>query len=126
MGWKKININNSNLVVEADKATLVKMPNKSQYAGYCFWHPNKLIREGKNSNASTLSYSDEFKFQIIKYGKGKYNKRDIIHEIEITIEEFEEAFCVMSSNVREKKEKERIIPVLGEPDASIIPDLIDD
>lgn len=126
MDWKTININNSNIVVEADRTTLVKMPNKSRYAGYCFWHPNKLIREGKNSNASTLSYSDGFKFQLVKYGKGRYNKHDIIQRIEITIEEFENAFCVMSSNVREKKDEKRVVPVLNEPDTSIIPDLIDD
>lgn len=101
MEWKNININIQNIETDTGKATLIKMPNNSDYAGYSFWHPSKLIRRGKHSYAKSLGYTDEFTFQLKKYGNGKYNKFDVIKEIEISVKEFEETFGVMDENIIE-------------------------
>ena len=100
--WKNIEINFQNIETDAGKATLIKMPNKSKYAEYKFWHPSKLIRYGSNSYARSIGYTDEFKFKLFKNGNGKYNKFEVIDEIEIDVEEFEEAFECMNDCTRAK------------------------
>ena len=73
--WKKVQINRQNIQAETARAVLIKMPKNS---GYVFWHPSNLVREGKNSNALSLSYTNEFIFRLMKYGSGQYNKYEII------------------------------------------------
>lgn len=107
--WKNIEINVQNIETETGKATLIKMPNKSNYAGYKFWHPSKLVRNGSNSYARSISYTDEFTFSLFKTGKGKYNKFDVIDEIEISVEEFEEAFECMKDCTRAKNDETYLI-----------------
>lgn len=114
MNWKTIQINVQNVETETGKATLIKMPNKSNYAGYKFWHPSKLIRNGRNSYALSVSYNDTFKFKLFKNGKGKYNKFDVIDDLEISVEEFEEAFGCMEDCTRSKSNETYLI--VEEPD----------
>lgn len=102
--WKNIQINIQNIETETGSATLIKMPNNSRYAGYKFWHPSKLIRYGNNSYARSLGYNDSFTFKLKKYGNGKYNKFDVISEIEIDVEDFEEAFGCMESCTRKSED----------------------
>lgn len=91
--WKNININVQNIEHDTGKACLIKMPSKCSYAGYKFWHPSKLIRDnGGKGYFKSLGYTDSFEFKLIKYGKGTYNGRDIIDEVVLSVEEFEEAF----------------------------------
>lgn len=107
--WKNIEINIQNIETDTGKATLIKMPNKSRYAGYKFWHPSKLIGYGSNSYARSIGYTDEFKFKLFKFGNGKYNKFDVIDEKEISVEEFEEAFECMSNCTRAKSDETYLI-----------------
>lgn len=107
--WKNININIQNFEYDSGKATLIKMPNNSDYAGYKFWHSNKLIRYGNNSYSRSIGYTDEFIFKLKKYGKGKYNGADVIDEIEISVEEFEEAFGCMKDCTRAKSNETYLI-----------------
>lgn len=107
--WKSIEINKQNIENEIEGAILIKMPNKSKYAGYKFWHPSKLIRYGSNSYARSVSYTDEFTFKLFKNGKGKYNKFEKIDEIEISVEEFEEAFDCMRDCTRKKSNESYLI-----------------
>ena len=107
--WKSIEINKQNIETDTGKSVLIKMPNKSKYAGYKFWHPAKLVRYGSNSYARSVSYTDDFTFKLKKYGNGKYNKFDVIAEIEIDVEEFEEAFDCMSDCTRAKSDETYLI-----------------
>lgn len=107
--WKNIEINIQNIETDTGKATLIKMPNKSKYAGYKLWHPSKLIGYGSNSYARSLGYTDEFKFKLFKNGNGKYNKFNVIDTIEIDVEEFEEAFDCMSDCTRTKSNETYLI-----------------
>lgn len=103
MEWKNLNINKQNIDVETSRSVLIKMPHNSDFDGYKFWHPSKLVRKGRNSNSVSISYNDEFTFNLKKYENGKYNKREVIDEIEIDTEEFENAFNVMNENITSKK-----------------------
>ena len=98
--WRNININKQNIKAETARAKLIACPHNSRYNGYCFWHPAKLIRSGRHSNALSLSYTEDFSFNLIKYGKGKTNYKDIIAEEDIDFEEFEEMFGVMNENIK--------------------------
>lgn len=103
--WKNININMQNIIAETDKAVLINMPNNSDYKGYSFWHPSKLVRSGRHSHAVSLGYTDDFTFKLKKYGKGKYNKSQVVKEQEIDAEEFEIAFGVMNDNIKKPEPK---------------------
>ena len=107
--WKNIEINIQNIEIDTGNAVLIKMPNKSKYAGYKFWHPSKLVRYGSNSYARSIGYTDEFTFKLFKNGNGKYNKFNVIDEIEIDVEEFEDAFDCMSDCTRAKSEESYLI-----------------
>lgn len=90
--WKNIEINTNQIKTETERSVLIKMPHKSDYDGYCFWHPAKLVHEGSHSAACSIGYTDEFTFHLKKYGQGKWNSREVIDEQEIDAEEFERAF----------------------------------
>lgn len=76
--WHKITISANNIEASTDKAVLIKMKHNSNFDGFVFWHPKKLVRaEGKDY---TFSFNDEFKFNLKKYGQGKWNTRDIVRE----------------------------------------------
>lgn len=105
--WHKIFFNSNNIVRVTPRAILIKMPNKSKYIGYTFWHPAKLVREqgGKGYHMS-FSFTEDFTFTLKKYGAGRHNFMDVISEHEINPEEMLEAFGVVNKNVHDFVEQE--------------------
>lgn len=101
--WKNINVNINQIKLNTGRAILINCPHNSEYDGFSFWHPAKLVRSGKHSASVSIGYTEDFKFKLIKYGKGKYNSRDIIDEIEISVEEFEEMFEVENQSITTPK-----------------------
>ena len=118
--WKNIEITESLIKAETAKAVLIAFPRKSQLHGYSFWHPAKLVRSGRTINTVSIGYSGEFVFRLKKYGNGKYNKREVISEIEIGADEFEQAFAGMNSNDVEPDDTPEIhIPEPLEPENAV-------
>ena len=130
MEWKTIKINIQNIEFDTEKATLIKMPNSSKYAGYKFWHPSKLISKSITNNYSMdIRYNDNFTFKLFKNGNGKYNKYQKIKEIEIDVEDFEEAFENMNNYASKKDEKSYLIveePQKIDKEVKILEDLINE
>ena len=90
--WRSININLQNIKAETDKATLIACPHNSRYDGYCFWHTNKLVRNGTQKNSISISYTEEFDFKLMKY-KGK----EVVDEVAVDYEEIEYIFRHMNT-----------------------------
>jgi hypothetical protein len=103
--WKQIEINKQNIIYDAGSSCLIKMPNKSKYKDYKFWHPSKLIRSGNNDYARTLSYTDVFTFKLFKQDKN-FKKID---DKEINAEELENAFECMENCTRAKSKESYLI-----------------
>ena len=89
--WHKVYFNSQNIEHEAAKATLIKMPNKSEFAGYMFWHPTKLVREegGKGYHMS-FSFTEEFEFTLRKYGQNRQVTAEKIIGWDEMLEAFEQ------------------------------------
>ena len=67
-----------------------------------------------------MGYSDEFVFRLKKYGNGKYNKREVVSEMEIDTDEFEQAFAGINSNDVELDDTPEIhIPEPLEPENAV-------
>lgn len=101
--WKKIKFNNQNIETETGKAVLIKLPNNSNYKGWMFWHPAKLVRdEGGKGYFKSFSYTKDFDFKIFKADKN-YNK---INEKHIDYEEMEEIFKIVNEKISSSTQKE--------------------
>lgn len=91
--WHKIIFNKNNIETETGSATLIKLPSKSDYPDYKFWHPSKLVREHNHrTDLSSFSFTDNFEFSIFKNGNGKTNRYDKIDEITLTARDIMTAF----------------------------------
>lgn len=106
--WERIKFNAQNIETETERATLIKMPKKSKYKGWVFWHPSKLVRdEGGNSYHKSFSFSNNWEFKVFKKYKNGKGPEQII-----SIEDIKEAFGISNEAIgnansahREKEEK---------------------
>ena len=96
--WKKVNICENQIETRTAKAVLVKMPRSSEYKGFMFWLPRKLVKESEYMRGYELLYTDSFTFDLFKSGKGKTNKYEKIAQERIDVEEFENAFKVVQDD----------------------------
>lgn len=85
--WKEFIIHGgNNIKTETAKAVLIKVPGSK----FHFWHPRKLVREfGRGGYHTSISYTDDFKFNLFRNGEGKYNKFEKIEEKTLTASEME-------------------------------------
>lgn len=99
--WKNINVNRNLIKHETGKAVLIALPHSSGWDGYAFWHPSKLVRDGKHAGAVSLGYTDDFQFHLKKTDKhGK-----VLDEYDMNAEEFEEAFGICNENITAPQKK---------------------
>ena len=92
--WQNVTIHSNQIQYDTGRALLVKCPNNSGYAGYCFWHPAKLIRQSyRNRSEYSLSFTGDFEFHLQKKGQGKYNLKDVIAEAALSANEFKDLYA---------------------------------
>ena len=122
--WYGIRLYENQIKARTDRSVLVQMPHSSDYDGWMFWHPAKLIQEYKNS--PELRFSDEFVFHLKKYGSGQ-NKFKIIGELDIDAETLAEAFQNNIDNFTREELPLYYTPEKLEPEGSVADEsLIDD
>lgn len=107
MEWHSVFFNTQNIIRQTEYSTLIMMPNKSPYPGFSFWMSKKLITEqgGRGSHAA-FRFNEEFTFIIKKYGRGRYNFRQVISEQTLSASEMLIAWDMVSSNVHSSVEAE--------------------
>lgn len=101
--------------------TEVLLPKDSQYPGYCFLHPSKLIK-ARAGGFAAIMYNSDFTFTLIKKDRepGKKYKR-----YRLTVPEILAVYAAETQKVKgkqEKKEKRRLaqigtVVVVDMPDA---------
>lgn len=124
--WRSININKSLIKASTSKSAFIACPHNSEYDGYAFWHPQKLIREGRHGGAVSIRYTEDFVFYLKKYSAG----RDVVDEIPLAYDEFEEIFGAVNENIHaphfkseyETHKPEAMEAVPSEADESLIDD----
>lgn len=95
MKWRSFTVSTNNIEVSTVKAVLIKMPHKSDYDGFVFWHPAKLVREGDYLYSKKVSYTDDFEFRLFKKGNGRFNYNTKIAEKTISAAEMRNAMKMM-------------------------------
>ena len=114
MGWESIDIPRSligeNLVsgngYRNVSRTQVFLPPTSQYAGYMFLHPTKLVSLETGRRVGRITYSEKFKFELIKRDRepGRKYKR-----YRLDVEEFLAIYRPLEEamKARERRRAER-------------------
>lgn len=115
--WKNIDINKNLIKAESERAVLIAMPHNSEYDGYKFWHPSKLVRDSWVGGKVSIGYTNDFVFRLKKYGGGKYNGREVLDEISLEADEFESIFKETANDV-EPQEPEIYTPPHIEPEGA--------
>lgn len=67
--WKKVAVNVQNIKYETAKAVLIAMPHNSDYDGFAFWFPKKLVRDGSHSYECALSVPPDMEIKATRKGK---------------------------------------------------------
>lgn len=105
MKWENIHLESTLVNGESDNAVLIKMPSISNYKGFSFWHPKKCCRlVGKNGFLVQISFTEQFEFKLKKYGKGKFNFKQILVEKTLGVEEFKKELGFNNDILEDLKE----------------------
>lgn len=97
--WLKINVQDTQLVRRGKSSLLIKMNSNSDFCGYCFWHPAKLVRPDSVPCTYSLSFTDDWVFNLVEYGKGMHNRSEITAEMQIPADQMLAAFEAQSSAI---------------------------
>jgi len=80
--WNSIEVNECFVGKTHGNATLIRVPSRSDYEGYSFWHPTKCVKQMPMGDYR-LSYTDDWNFHLTANGGAL--------EANLNAEEFEEA-----------------------------------
>lgn len=128
--WHRIPVNVQNICYQTEKAFLIAMPHSSDYDGFKFWYPKKLVREGSHAYEVTLSVSDDMEITLRRTSE---KTRQVLAEEVVGAEELLEAFgqhhgVTESMRVRMSSDKVKTVkhepaplePVEVEADATLV------
>lgn len=83
--WKGVEIRESLILRETERSALIAMPRFSNYDGFIFWHPLKLVR--REYGIVSLRYTDDFQFRLQKHKKTRKGQWKLVDEVMLTAEE---------------------------------------
>ena len=125
MTWKRIKLYPNQIRTTTQTAALIKMPPRSGFAGWVFWHPIKCIHE-HDGQMTEMVYTEDFVFRLKRYGNQPYNKFTVQEQREITALDLEDAFR-LNGDVYFDYEPELYKPPRIDPEGTVADEeLIDD
>lgn len=108
--YLNININRNQIKYSSGRAILIAMPHKSDYDGFTFWFPEKLVDEGRHDEAIRLCIPVSFNFNLRRTSPKTYK---VLDEAELNAYQLVEQFRqtdenITGADVATKTEVERI------------------
>ena len=91
-----ININRNQIKRSSGRAILIAMPHKSDYDGFTFWFPEKLVDEGRHDEAIRLCIPVSFNFTLRRTSPKTYK---VLAEAELNAYELVEQFRQTDENI---------------------------
>lgn len=91
-----ININRNQIKRSSGRAILIAMPHKSDYDGFTFWFPEKLVDEGRHDEAIRLCIPVSFNFTLKRTSPKTYK---VLAEAELNAYELVEQFRQTDENI---------------------------
>ena len=100
--YLSININRNQIKLRSSsgQAYLIAMPHKSDYDGYTFWFPEKLVDEGRHDEALRLCIPVSFNFTLKRMSKKTFK---VLDEVELNAYQLVEQFRQTDDNIVEKQ-----------------------
>lgn len=99
-----ININRNQIKHSSGRAILIAMPHNSDYDGFTFWFPEKLVDEGRHGEAVRLCIPVSFNFTLRRTSPKTYK---VLAEEELNAYELVEQFKQTDDNITKKHEPEQ-------------------
>lgn len=94
--YLNININCNQIKYSTGRAYLIAMPHKSDYDGFTFWFPEKLVDEGRHGEALRLCIPVDFNFKLKRTSNKTYK---VLAETELDAYELVEQFRQTDENI---------------------------
>lgn len=94
--YLNININRNQIKSSTGRAYLIAMPHKSDYDGFTFWFPEKLVDEGRHDEAVRLCIPVDFNFKLKRTSNKTYK---VLAEAELNAYELVEQFKQTDENI---------------------------
>lgn len=94
--YLNININCNQVKYSTGRAYLIAMPHKSDYDGFAFWFPERLVDEGRHNEAVRLCIPVNFNFTLRRTSPKTYK---VLAEAELNAYELVEQFKQTDENI---------------------------
>lgn len=101
--YLNININRNQIKTSTSRAYLIAMPHKSDYDGFTFWFPEKLVDEGRHDEAIRLCIPVSFNFTLRRTSPKTYK---VLAEAELNAYQLAEQFKRTDENITEQQKHE--------------------
>lgn len=92
-----ININKNQIERSTGRAYLIKMPHNSDYDGFTFWFPSKLVNEGRHDAALRLCIPASFNFTLKRTSPKTYK---VLDEAELSAHQLVDQFRQTDENIQ--------------------------
>lgn len=118
--WRSMVVNQCFIVARTSKSVLLRMPSKSDFDGYEFWHPAACFREKAGTFATEfrMSYKDDWTFRLQANGGAI--------RINLTADQFEQSLHRSMDIFEPVSELHEPIPMEPISNPTPLEELIDD
>lgn len=95
--YLNININRNQVKLSTGRALLIAMPHNSDYDGFTFWFPEKLVDKGRHDEAIRLCIPVSFEFKLRRTSPKTFK---VLAEEELNAYQLVEQFRQTDENIQ--------------------------